>query len=1082
MKAGLNAAYDAVEFFGSGSCSYSTSDTANGIIYSASARCKQTFNYPLPLLVQNFMGCEVNGAVAVTTGTATGSVVVGIFPDGMGGYASSYSVSGFPTSFSFSIVIADFRLYVKNGAWYVTYSSITVKLNGSTVHTFGAGTYDNATVPGTRLAPTGMPFFGQPPTIQTVIGPSAAVIPGPVGGSMTVFSHAYSGSATITAGYHVKELGAGSYTPFPTDLSILTGGTSGCNCEAGGLAGVSLVDSSQGTATASFNLISNCVYIGRLPIVTGSPVGQNGLVDLWYTTKQQTGGSSSVTCLPNVPRSIKRFAKDYGALWYRGGLPKTTRGYSDTSQDYTGLGDTGWSQCSNIQVSDNPHPRETQFLQEVGDTSTTIEDPFNYPALAPYGTGSYKISAQTLEVVVITPAVGGTGIDYASQYPTYACQGAKASGFPSVVDALADNPQLTPGLYNVDVTNGYSDALSRYIDYWGAPQWNYAYWFPPDVASGAIQGFEWPVDSARANPSKYWIPGRMQWRANPYLPSGGTKKRCDLVSAPLYQGGLQSFWPNFFGSGNLCSPVGVNRFKVQQITLPTSFTLTQAETAIWAFTNASSSFGVSSITLTPTGSPATVTATLTLGSFANDPRQMLALIKSFVLAFSGTGYSAAQISLVGVDGTSVNLGTTSGTYTWTLNVSDAKYAGSWGQNFGCGFLSTDTGTDATGSGISSTEMASNQNSWDYQLLFGFTAQKLQLVWTISDASKTITLNYPTFNLPTGIPQIVQTTAFRGIMLFQNCAGIVYGPLSWWNYITPAFVDPPTVYAFGQPMSALDWLCYKRVVFSGIAATSGLDTEWGTLYDTVEASGRTDIANGTNSFTISVNGKPAGVMVCGLEEVPPLAVFPTRARDVNMQPNGSFACESWSHAKGPRDFVSAQIGANLFDASGVQQSVVLGGLPTGWIGSRFDKPVANTEDITWAIKSGGTKYGNVSPWHGYDCVLAPIGCTSPTLHESEWGNLHVACINGSGDIRYRWSPDSGPHWQVDVSITGGMLFAGGWSRTRITTDHRTFVELRAYHVNQGGGDPLSSGTYRMLSYDDGKTWGPVSGGVLAPESV
>lgn len=1082
MKAGLIAAYDILELTASGSDSFSLSDTGNGVVLSATMLGRQTYNQIQPYTVQKFWGIERSGTVAATTGTNTGQVLVGIFPDGMGGYVNSYTTSiAVGSSWNATIDVNDFRLYIKNGWYYFTWSSIVLKINGATKATIAGGTWPSVTPAGARLAPTGCPLLGLPATASCTISESASLIypSGPLAGSTTPYSQIYQGSASISGGYRFQEVGSGVWSSPSCHLLELIGGNTGCPCDPNGLPAISGGTTSTLSASSSFYQERSCTDLGTFPIVTGGIVP--GTQELYLTKAWQQNSSSWVMGLPSLTRSIKRFAKDYAALWYRGGLPKTTQYYHDICTSFL----SGQPVVTgDVEVTSNPHPTETTFLARVGDSASIIEDPFNWGILSPYNQGAVKIYSQTLSIVVLTPAIGGTPINYAATYPQQACVGDQGSAFPSVVEDIHANPQLTPGLYNQDPLTGWSDTNSRYVDYWAAPQWNYAYWFPPDIASGALQGYEWPVDNARANPSKYWIPGRMQWQWNPGLsPIDATKKRNDLISAPLFQGGLQAFTASYWGNNNnLFQWVGVCRFKADQQTIPSSYTMLQAQTAPWSFTNATSSFGVSSITLTPTGSPSTVTASLALGSFGNAPYQVFAFIKSVLAAWSGLGISGCTVSLVGADATSVNLGTVSGsTYPFPSGVSDVKYAGSWGQNFGAGFLSTDTGTDATGSGISSTEMASNQNSFEYQLLFGWTAAKLVFTFAISDASKTITLNYPVFNLNT-TPTLVQETAFASISVFPQGGAFRYGMWDWWNYTTPGYQDPPTVYSFGTPSSSLDWLATKRVTFLQESSTTGLDAEWATLYDSVEASARSDIANGTNSFVILANSKLTGVMVCGFEEIPPLAIFPVKARDINMATTGGYACESWSHAKGPRDIVSAQVPAVLFDSSGTQRSTLQAGSPAGWVFHRFDSAVTNTEDTGWSIRSGGNIYAHVSPWHGYSAVLAPLVTgAQPYLHQSEWGSLHLATITPAGDIRYRWSADTGPHWVNDTNITLGTTFAGGWARPRMTTDHRTFIELRAYHTNQGGGDPLSTGTYRMWSYDLGKTWGPISGGILAPET-
>ncbi|MHB8638166.1 MAG: hypothetical protein ACYC96_17050 [Fimbriimonadaceae bacterium] len=508
---------------------------------------------------------------------------------------------------------------------------------------------------------------------------------------------------------------------------------------------------------------------------------------------------------------------------------------------------------------------------------------------------------------------------------------------------------------------------------------------------------------------------------------------------------------------NLLSPWGVCRFKAQAAPLPSSVTLTAAETAVWSFANAAAAFGSTAVTLSPTAS--LCAATLALGSFTNAPWQALALIVGLTLNWSGTGLASTQVTLVGVDGATVAIAAAPGTFGWPATPADAKYAGSWGQNFGVGFTASDTGSDALGTGISTSEMASAENSFAFQLLLGFTAAKLVFTFTLSDATKPIALHYPTFAFPAAAPAVIQETGDTAVVLYPNGPGVRYGSWAWWN--GGSWQDPPAVRSFGQTPTALDWLAWKRVVTGPEAAETGLDAEIAGLYDTVEQSGRGDVAAGTNSFVVAANAQLTGVLVNSLSETPPLAVFPGKARDSALQPTGGYALESWSHTKGPRDIVSAQAAACLFDPGGNQWTTPLAGMPAGWAVSRYDRAVTNAEDAGFTIRANGETYARVSPWHGYSCVLLPAAGALPWMVQTDFGAYHLATVH-AGDIFYKWSPFPAPLWQIATRVTTD----GNWSNPRMCLDHRRRIELRAIQTVAG-----VATAHRFTSDDNGATWSP-----------
>ena len=441
-----------------------------------------------------------------------------------------------------------------------------------------------------------------------------------------------------------------------------------------------------------------------------------------------------------------------------------------------------------------------------------------------------------------------------------------------------------------------------------------------------------------------------------------------------------------------------------------------------------------------------------------------------------------------LDSIIASVATSPGTYDWPSGVVDSEYGGSWARDFSVGFSITDMGTDVPVGGISTTLMTSAQNAFDYQFLAGSEAVYLEFIFSLSDPSKTITLNYPEFLTPTDPGIIIPETPTTSILVFPNGPGVRYGTMSYWNYIMNSFSDPPLVDAFGQMPTVLDWLCWKRIALEGIAATSGLDTEIANLYTSTEGNTRAALSVGTESFVVmaspssdgTVNNAITGILVNTYAEAPPICQTPLKARDKSFQPTGAYAQEAWSHAQWGRYYVSIPK-ADIADPSGtIVSSPWIPGVP-GWPIQRQAIPSNGSENLsTWTIVSHGEVFADFNPWHGTFSILFPGGAERyPWLLCTDEGEMHNAyCkLNDSGtfDIWYRWSSLNVPKWNHDKRVT----FTGGWSWPKMARDYTTRIYLTATYTNQGGSDPLSSGVYQIYSDDEGQTWSPQSGGVLAP---
>ena len=485
------------------------------------------------------------------------------------------------------------------------------------------------------------------------------------------------------------------------------------------------------------------------------------------------------------------------------------------------------------------------------------------------------------------------------------------------------------------------------------------------------------------------------------------------------------------------------------------------------------------------GGGGTTTVKYQLSSWAAKPFIYTQLAAQIALNWTLPSGATMAASLVGRDGTVQGLGSAPGTYTKQVGTA-SKYAGDWAIDNSGGYTppgaSHDTGVDQIASGISAATMADPSRSIADELLPTCTAQYIQFVITWNASVGTATINYPVFYAPTTPSKLIWLSGQCMAMIYANGPGVRYGSELFYDPIS-GFTVPPEVKGLGFKSSVIDYIAWRDAVLQGVPPTSAsINTELSTVwFDSTEYTSIGDAAGVTMGVPLPKTSDNAfrAAIISGYQEVPPLAIFPVGARDpVTWLPTGVDAQEAWDFAVEARNFVQAGSNAQLYPPSGPTWSQPLTGYGQ-WKLSYHKHPVTNAEDDTFLIKDPNGTYALNTPWHGVFMAGLPSGGESPYDLETVKGQHHLVYLI-SGNIHYRWSPFTGAQWAYDTPVTDGLAFAGGWTRARIDMDLRDGqIWLTAGHVNQGGGDPLATGVYLMWTADDGQTFGPISGGNLAP---
>ena len=964
-------------------------------------------------------------------------------------YSSAVSFGSAQTSIESHVRFTDLNLYVIGGfQWCLTWSAMDWYVNGVVQHSFGSMAFGSLT--SARLAPSGIPLLGVPVQLSVGAQPPAVPVPdctiviNPLG-TPVPSGDSGSGSASLTNGWRFQEPGSSAWQAPPIGISTLTPSSIGCSPGIGALSGN---DTWSGAVTGSG--ASSISYVDEGSVTCPCPEGGGvpGIFEQYSQNSTLLTTGATMCLVPNLPKTVKRLNSDFAEMVYRAALPSATQNASASYGNNSG--GSGSTSATNTVF-----PAAAQILSVVGNAAHPLENSLLLPTPVPYSIGGESQTAAksvffTTQKQLCAPPPPGPPPD-GPGCPGGTCTWCVGSAGSSLTGADGNGGM------------GYlasETSLAQYVDFLACPLWSCFTWFPQDSDTSA--GSSWPLDGAAAPPSQYWLKARTQWLHNALLPSGEERRtRSDIISAPLLEGHLAPFVNSVFGQST--SWWGISRFAVENLMLPGSITLASTETAGWGFGSCTAVFGAS-ITLTPTGSPPAITATYDLGEFGTDPRMLVHLANAFNLGWSGSGISSAQVDLIGADGTVCHLTTAPGACSWPAGAGDAKYAGDWGQDFTVGFAASDSGSDALGAGISSSEMASAEGVAAFRLPFGFTAASLRFTFNLGSPAA-VTLDYPTFNFPSTVPYLIHETAFNDAILYANSSGIRFGT---WSFYSSGWLSTPAIRAFGSKSTVLDYLGWANLLYRGLDSQTNVLTTLASLYDGNEGQTELLASLGTTAFLTMAAGSLTGITDNTFREVPPLCCFPMPSRATNLQPAAGYDTLAYSATQEGRYYPTA--GSSplvLTDPGGVVWTAAQPA-PAGWALSRHSHPVANTENSGFLVKLGGVTYAHASPWHGYFSVLFPGGCVSPDTFQSHAGELHIVCIKGS-DLRYQWSPFPTGPIAFDVAVTGD----GGWSEPSIHIDHRGRAELRA---TQGGH------VFRMVSDDNGRTWGPVSGGVLTPELV
>ncbi len=717
-------------------------------------------------------------------------------------------------------------------------------------------------------------------------------------------------------------------------------------------------------------------------------------------------------------RAVGRMVTPSEDLVVRGGFPQVTRVGSRTkSLSSTYFPEVGPGTQTSTQTSATVLSEVPSMLLPTGNEPGLIEEPMSETLYSP----CYLVGSKGQAGEVGIDHVWGDGPP-TCPFPDWRT-GKIAKGnsaffaYPEYVQTL-DAPDAMTANADIIVPLTHPEALFRLYSTWHCPHWSYFLWMPPntiDTNADEILDSQdvWEVFGSDVA-SEYWQKSRQQWINHPDLDPGDATSRRNLVrSEPMSDSRLVGMWQDYF-TGCPTSPWGISNFIAQIPDVPESLeTDSDSESLVSALEDCTVDASGSTIVVNPSAS--TCEVAMGLASFDTKPWLFAAMSREFKFGWSTSNVEAVNVYAEGWDGERVLLVADDDRGAWKSwpTGGAVKFAGSWSQDFGRGYI-TDDGADVDGDGISAATMGDIVRAHVPGLLPGRTCRRIVWVIQVEDVDAYATLNWPEYRHTEHqyIPEIAQ----QGIFVSPNGPGVRFGNAAWWNRSIDAFSDPPILQGPETMPSILDMLCARRVYFEGKAADDGLNDEIEELFeDGIEytivrkhqAVDPTDGGQSVHGFWVQGADGPVSILVSSLREPPPMGSYASRDRDTNFQPTSTRLLKTWIAHEKRRYYVSSKAPLTLsetVDVTDPDTSIVL----SGWKVRFHELAVDNGE----GLYDVNTDLASLRPWHGSSAVIDALLTGQGISYDVHPNARHAVAFVENGIVQLGFSDN---HNLPDISI-------------------------------------------------------------------
>jgi len=892
--------------------------------------------------------------------------------------------------------VDDYEVYADNtGTWLIEYSGARWYGNGTLLGSWGGGIL-HAAMP---VTPSSIPLLGSALEMQGGGGGGFGTPTGHIIGSTSYVDS----SGTATGG--VRYLIDGTWQEFPVTLPPIVTITNEDGLTVDGICSASTTFNMSIYGQSSTYVEE--VYVGVSPF--------NSSYNFYKENSDVHTIAAKMRVVPDLPKTVTRLNDDYEALVYRGGMPKTTsRGSftgTDTRPNLPGgttdprSGRTFYNQYQETEL----YPNQSDILARVTNAASPIEDTLGYPTYsmvdASHGHNKRRgipISYPNTSTVVPTWYED----PFRTMYTDYGYTRSVSAGFQFPYDVTDAMGKILPYLTHADP---YEGKKAVYLNTWANPHWSYVLWFPPDSSAASSR---WKIDGTPASIQDYWSLVRQQFIENPYLPSGDrTKHRTNVVTEPLACGGFLGLFSGVV-FGEWTSYWGISRFIAQKVT-PAEWLKTDERSASrFTFTNATGIVDASGITVTPSGT--NVSVTFDYDSFFVYPHMGAHVRDDIELTWQTANIDEVTVYAMGNEGSEQRL---------TANVQGIKervvgssknYAATYATDWGADYTD-DQGLDVDAKGKSLDYVNDAARTFSFALLPAKGIRKLRFDIKVTNPASTVKLLHPRFKrTDDNTAKLVRESPAFTSSLSPKGSWYRMGTWTVYDELLDTLLTSPVPRQGSQAPRAIDWLATRRLLWEGRDALDGVQAEAETLFvkdkEFVVAKDLArrpeDKQQTTHWFPYKRTGNNplVGVIVSSYREVAPLAFFPTKARDLDLQPTTGFSQKTyslcfnkqWLLTPGTPTSPLPELKPNTAGASIITPSSPV----DGWVGGYHTATLSTDgSEAGWLIDRGGKHYGKaIRPWRGYLGVFLRQAETKTLSYDTSEAMRHyLAYVNTEGRV-------------------------------------------------------------------------------------